>query len=123
MNMTSFDRVAAALEHKEPDQVPLDFGASEVASINIHTMRRLRRHLGMSEDVTLDNIVVQTGKMEDDPIERLNIDVKIVGPNELYNIATDSYEKENVAGQYPYHVAKLNALFAKHAAFDRDSDA
>ena len=82
---TSFDRVAAALDHKEPDRVPLDFGAAEVASINIHTMRRLRRHLGMSEEVTLDNTVIQTGKMEDDLIERLNVDVKIVGPQALAN--------------------------------------
>jgi uroporphyrinogen decarboxylase len=80
MNMTSFERVAAALEHKEADRVPLDFGGAEVAGINIHTMRRLRRHLGMSEDVTLDNTVIQTGKMDDDLIEHLNVDVKIVGP-------------------------------------------
>lgn len=80
MNMTGFDRVAAALEHKEPDRVPLDFGGAEVASINIHTMRRLRRFLGMSEDVTLDNIVTQTAKMQDDLIERLKVDVKIAPP-------------------------------------------
>lgn len=80
MNMTGFDRVAAALEHKEPDRVPLDFGGAEVAAINIHTMRRLRRFLGMSEDVTMDNIVIQTAKMEDDLIERLKVDVKIVPP-------------------------------------------
>ena len=80
MNMTGIDRVAAALEHKEPDRVPLDFGGAEVAGINIQTMRRLRKHLGMSEDVTLENTVIQTGKMEDDLIERLNVDVKIVGP-------------------------------------------
>ncbi len=69
--MTGFDRVAAALEHKEPDRVPLDFGAAEVAAINIHTMRRLRRFLGMSEDVTLQDIITQTAKMQDDLIERL----------------------------------------------------
>jgi uroporphyrinogen decarboxylase len=77
---TSFDRVATALEHKEPDRIPLDFGGAEVASINIHTMRKLRRHLGMTEDVTLDNAVIQTGRMEDDLIERLHVDVKRVGP-------------------------------------------
>ena len=78
--MTGFDRVAAALEHKEPDRVPLDFGAAEVAAINIHTMRRLRRFLGMSEDVTLQDIVAQTVKMQNDLIERLKVDVKIVAP-------------------------------------------
>ena len=80
MGCTSFERVKTALEHKEPDRVPLDLGGAEVASINIHTMRRLRRHLGMSEDVMLDEIVIQTGKMDDDLIDMLNVDVKIVGP-------------------------------------------
>ncbi len=63
------------MDHREPDRVPLDFGAAEVASINIHTMRRLRKHLGMSEAVTLDDKVIQTGKMEDDLIDKLNVDV------------------------------------------------
>jgi hypothetical protein len=35
---SSFDRVAAALDHKEPDRVPLDFGGAEVASINIRAI-------------------------------------------------------------------------------------
>jgi len=78
---SGFDRVATALDHKEPDRVPLDFGAAEVASININTMRRLRRHLGMNDDVALDDMVIQTGKMEEDLIDRLNVDVKIIKPN------------------------------------------
>lgn len=43
--------------------------------------------------------------------------------DELYNIATDPYEKENIAGQHPDRVAKLKALIAEHAALDRDRDA
>ena len=77
---TSSERVKAALDHKEPDRVPLDIGGAEVAGINIHTMRRLRKHLGMNEDVEIDNLVTQTAKTDDDIIERLKIDVKIIPP-------------------------------------------
>lgn len=77
---TSFERLRTALEHKEPDRVPCDFGAAEVAAINIHTMRNLRSHLGLSSDVEMDNVVTQTGKMDDDLIEQLRVDVKIVSP-------------------------------------------
>ena len=56
MAYTSFERLRTALEHKEPDRVPCDFGAAEVAAINIHTMRHLRAHLGLSPDVEMDKI-------------------------------------------------------------------
>jgi uroporphyrinogen decarboxylase len=78
---TSNGRVLAALEHREPDRVPLDFGGAEVAGINVHTMRRMRRHLGLDEHVEVDAKVIQTGVMDDDLIERLGVDVKIVPPN------------------------------------------
>lgn len=83
--MKSIARVRAALDHKEPDRVPLDFGGAEVAGININTMSALRGHLGLDDHVELDNLVIQTGKMTDDLIERLAVDVKIVPPNDPSN--------------------------------------
>jgi uroporphyrinogen decarboxylase len=85
MAYTSFERLRAALEHKEPDRVPCDFGAAEVAGINMQTMRNLREYLGLSSDVEMDNKVIQTAKMQDDLIERLNVDVKIVPPKPPLN--------------------------------------
>ena len=85
MTYTSFERLRAALGHKEPDRVPCDFGAAEVATINIHTMRNLRAHLGLSPDVEMDNKVIQTAKMQDDLIERLRVDVKVVPPKPPLN--------------------------------------
>jgi uroporphyrinogen decarboxylase len=85
MTYTSFERLRTALDHKEPDRVPCDFGAAEVAAINIHTMRNLRAHLGLSPDVAMDNKVIQTARMEDDLIERLRVDVKVVAPKPPLN--------------------------------------
>jgi uroporphyrinogen decarboxylase len=80
--LTSAARVRTALDHQEPDRVPLDFGGAEVAGINIHTMRRMREHLGLDGEVQLDSLVIQTGVMADDLIERLGVDVKIVSPED-----------------------------------------
>mgnify|MGYP001812579996 FL=1 len=80
--MNSNERVLAALEHREPDRVPLDFGGAEVAGINIHTMRRMREHLGLDPAVDLDSLVIQTGVMADDLVEALGVDVSIVRPGD-----------------------------------------
>ena len=42
MATTSFDRVFASLEHKEPDRVPIDLGGTAVTGININALRRLK---------------------------------------------------------------------------------
>ena len=46
MTHTSYQRVLTALEHKEPDRVPIDLGGTAVTGINIHALRRLKEHLG-----------------------------------------------------------------------------
>lgn len=42
-------------------------------------------------------------------------------PDELYNIAKDPYERENMAERLPGRVSELKALLAEHAACDRDT--
>ena len=80
----SLERVKTSLNHKEPDRVPFDLGSSAVTGINIKTLIKLRKHLGLSNDnIKLYDIVTQTGIVDDDLIDRLNIDVKGVDPNSV----------------------------------------
>ncbi|MCJ7752588.1 MAG: methyltransferase, partial [Armatimonadetes bacterium] len=44
--MTSRERVAAALSHREPDRVPIDLGSSAVTGIMVTTYAKLRERLG-----------------------------------------------------------------------------
>jgi uroporphyrinogen decarboxylase len=46
--MTSRERVIAALNHEEPDRVPIDFGSNYNTSVNVIAYNRLKRHLGIS---------------------------------------------------------------------------
>ena len=77
---TSYERVKAALEHKESDKIPFDLGSAAVTGININALRSLRRYLGMSEVVTVKDRITQIANIEDDLIDRLKIDVKCVAP-------------------------------------------
>jgi uroporphyrinogen decarboxylase len=45
--MTSRDRVLCALNHEEPDRVPIFFGTSGVTTMNTAAYDRLKAHLGL----------------------------------------------------------------------------
>ncbi|MGD9496187.1 MAG: uroporphyrinogen decarboxylase family protein [Armatimonadota bacterium] len=74
--MTSRERVIAALEHREPDRVPLDLGASIVTGIHAQTLVWVRRALGLDDHaVRIYDIVQMLGEVEMDLVERLGLDV------------------------------------------------
>jgi len=81
MKYTSFERVKAALEHKEADRVPFDIGGAAVTGININSLRKLRKYLGLPGELELRDQITQLAWTGGDVIERLSIDVKHVGPN------------------------------------------
>ena len=47
--MNSRERVEAALDHREPDRVPLDLGASPVTGMHVSSVYLLRQALGLAE--------------------------------------------------------------------------
>lgn len=63
--MTSRQRVLAAVEHREPDRVPLDFGG-RVTTIHAEAHRELKRYLGLEggEEVVVGQM---TQTVEPDP--------------------------------------------------------
>ncbi|RME95391.1 MAG: methyltransferase [Verrucomicrobia bacterium] len=48
--MTSRERVWTALEHRQPDRPPIDFGGTRQSGISVFAYARLRRHLGLPEE-------------------------------------------------------------------------
>jgi uroporphyrinogen decarboxylase len=81
MSCTSYQTVKAALEHREPDRVPLDIGGTMVTGINVRAMQALRKHLGLKGDARVHDRITQMAATDDDLVERFGIDVKLVGPN------------------------------------------
>jgi len=77
---TSYERVRLALEHKEPDRVPLDVGGTMVTGMNVKAMQALRSRLGLEGDAIIQDKITQMAATQDDLIEKLGIDVKNVPP-------------------------------------------
>ncbi|MGC8837719.1 MAG: uroporphyrinogen decarboxylase family protein [Anaerolineae bacterium] len=79
--MDARTRVKLALEHKEPDRVPLDLGGTVVTGIHIHAYRRLRKTLGLPPvEVRVGNLNQQLAVVDDDVVDLLGVDVKGVAP-------------------------------------------
>lgn len=68
--MNSRERVIRALNHKEADKVPVDFGGTVVTCMDIHAHKNLKKHMGIQDDH--DPIIDYTmGTVE--PCEKLKV--------------------------------------------------
>ena len=81
--MTSKERVLAALNHKEPDRVPVDFGATAVTGIHVKIVGALRAHYGLGGGpVKVHEPYQMLGLVEEDLKQALGLDVNGVFPPE-----------------------------------------
>ncbi|MFP4059488.1 MAG: uroporphyrinogen decarboxylase family protein [Bacteroidales bacterium] len=78
--MTSKDRILAAINHKEPDKVPIDLGATPSSGISAIAYSNLNKNLGFRDSKTLIYDVVQElAQPEEHIIDKFNIDVLDIG--------------------------------------------
>jgi hypothetical protein len=76
--MTSRERVALALDHREADRVPLDVGGSAVTGMHVSTVYRLRQAIGLDEPGTPVKVVEpyqMLGEIKPDLMEWMGADV------------------------------------------------
>src|ERR1035438_4337834 len=78
--MTSRERILAAIEHRQPDKVPLDLGATPSSGISAIAYGGLKRQLGLANGQTrIYDVVQQLAQPEDAVLDRLRIDVMDIG--------------------------------------------
>ena len=101
--MTPRERLLAALNHCEPDRVPLDLGGSHVTTISWGAYRSLRRQLGLPDaDPIWMDVIQQVVTPHDDVMERLGIDTRGLFPLCSHN--WDVYKKLQDGGdKWTYH--------------------
>jgi hypothetical protein len=74
--MTSRERVALALNHREPDRVPIDLGSSVVTGIMATTYAKLRARLGVNDTPPrVSDLLQMLAEVEVPVLERLGCDV------------------------------------------------
>ncbi|MHB8524115.1 MAG: uroporphyrinogen decarboxylase family protein [Limisphaerales bacterium] len=78
--MTSRDRVLAALNHREPDRVPVDLSGHRSSGISGVAYARLRKHLGLEpKPVRIYDPVQQLAVVDEDVLQRFGIDTIELG--------------------------------------------
>jgi hypothetical protein len=86
--MNSRQRVEAALNHRQPDRVPLDLGASPVSGMQVSCVYKLRQALGLDKPGTPVKVTEpyqMLGEIAPDLQDVLGIDVVgISGPNTMF---------------------------------------
>lgn len=74
--MNHRERVITAINHEEPDRVPIDIGGMRSTGIHSIAYRELRQHLGLDTDnVKLYDIFQQLGLVDHDILEFFDADV------------------------------------------------
>jgi len=75
--MTSRERLQAAIEHRQPDRVPVDFGSTAVTGMHVSIVHRLRQRLLGEPDYRVKVIepYQMLGEIDDALREALGIDV------------------------------------------------
>jgi uroporphyrinogen decarboxylase len=73
--MNSRQRVLCALDHREPDRVPIDLGATRQSGIAASTYHRLKERLGLSTPTRVYDVYQMLAEIERPVLERFGADV------------------------------------------------
>lgn len=78
--MTSRERVLAALEHRQPDRVPVDFGGHRSSGIAALAYPKLRKALGLPpRTVRVYDPIQQLAIIDEDVLDRFGVDTIELG--------------------------------------------
>jgi uroporphyrinogen decarboxylase len=102
--MTSRQRILAAIDHRQPDKVPVDLGATPSSGISAIAYGNLKRHLGLTQGHTrVYDVVQQLAQPEDLLLDRFRIDVVDIG--RAFNAEASAWRPATLAdgqsAQYP----------------------
>ena len=75
------ERVLVALNHREPDRVPIDLGGTPTSTISVRAHEKLKAHLGIQSPARMMSPIFLTAYPDEEIVRRFGIDVKMVAPN------------------------------------------
>jgi len=76
-SMTSRERVLAALNHRQPDRVPIDLGGNQTG-IHKAAYESLIEHLDFDEEIEIMDAVQQLARPSEGVLERLRVDTRYI---------------------------------------------
>jgi uroporphyrinogen decarboxylase len=94
--MKSRERVILALNHREPDRIPIDLGGSICSSIHKNAYIDLKRHLGMElEEIQMADYVQQLPYLDEALLERFGVDFRMVQLPAATAPGLESFEEDD----------------------------
>ena len=94
--MESRERVKQALNHEEPDRVPLDLGGSAVTGMHVSTVYKLRQAMELDPPgtpVKVPEPFQMLGEIAPDLIEALGVDVVgLICPRTMFGYEYDEWK-------------------------------
>ncbi len=102
--MNSRERILAAINHKDPDKIPVDLGSTPSSGISAIAYSNLKAHLDIQKGRTrIYDVVQQLAQPEDNILDMFGIDVADAG--RMFNsLETDWYDitlPNDKVAQYP----------------------
>ena len=94
MPMTSRERLAAALAHRQPDRIPVDFNGTAVTGMHVKCVIGLREHYGLERRlVKVHEPYQMLGWIDDDLQSVLGIDVEgVYGPDTMFGYRNEDWQ-------------------------------
>ena len=72
--MNSRERVISALNHKQPDKIPVDLGSATVTGISAIAYNKLKKHLGIEGPTRVFDVVQQLANVDMEVIDLFGVD-------------------------------------------------
>ena len=80
MSWTHRERIMAALNHEQPDRVPIDLGGAEFTSITLAAYERLKKHMGVTDPTDVMSIIHSVAHPAETILNRFGVDTRNVQP-------------------------------------------
>ena len=92
--MTGRERVRTALDHKQPDRVPLDFGGCNQTTVHVGVIAKLREHFALAKrPVQVMEPYTMMGRFDEDLKAALGTDVDgLPGLYTFFGVALDGWQ-------------------------------
>jgi uroporphyrinogen decarboxylase len=92
--MNSRERVLAALNHREPDRVPIDLGGTRQSGMAASTYHKLKRHLGLDTPTRMFDVYQMIAEIERPVMDRLGADcVELLPKVVAYGIRNEHWKR------------------------------
>ena len=115
MTLSSRERVLLALNHEEPDRVPIVFGAEGATSMLVPAYENLKRHLGIGSETRLFSRAFQYARIDEEVMANFQANIRslvgqasprcapVDGPDDSFtNYWGITWQRP--PGQYYYHM-------------------